>query len=232
MTIKAEDPVLAPPSDKPVIAPSLSETQISSGPALTSTPTKATPAPRRAAAANSAPDFVAELLGGGTMKSRADFWCDLCQKSISNCSAAQHFAVVHFEEKLKEILPTSAPFFCPFCRYEAKTFLKLSTHYLAKHNSIEEWMKEALMKTEREVMEREANRIANDGSVAEQPEVKEDPAASAAAEPEVSPKVVTKKEYDQVLKRCYSSSEEVSTVSNGNSLIIIFRDFNHFFVHP
>ena len=46
------------------------------------------------------------FMGQGAKK---DFWCDLCQAVVSNGSKPHHFAVVHFKERLRRVLPTSKP---------------------------------------------------------------------------------------------------------------------------
>ena len=33
---------------------------------------------------------------------------------------------------------------CPLCRYDAKHFLNLSSHFLAKHDVLQEWIRERL----------------------------------------------------------------------------------------
>ena len=80
-----------------------------------------------------------------------EFFCDLCQNMIRFQSRTIHFVINHFDAKLKAILPNSEPFLCPMCNFVAKDFTKLSTHYLNKHDFLEEWISEAF-----EVMELEA----------------------------------------------------------------------------
>ena len=35
-------------------------------------------------------------------------------------------------------------FRCPLCRYDAKHFLNLSSHFLSKHDVLQEWIRESL----------------------------------------------------------------------------------------
>lgn len=83
-----------------------------------------------------------------SMRMRSDFWCDLCQKVMTQTGKALHFAVTHFEDKLKQILPETKPHLCPFCRFEAKTFQNLGTHYLSKHHVLNDWIRQGLLELE------------------------------------------------------------------------------------
>ncbi len=103
-------------------------------------------------------DVIAPRLYGG-QGVRKDFWCDLCQETVSNSNKPIHFAVVHYEAKLRKILPTTKPHWCPLCRYEAKHFLNLSAHFFAKHDVLRDWIRESLEElTEAKVREAEEER--------------------------------------------------------------------------
>ena len=80
------------------------------------------------------------------------FWCDLCQVIVSQCHRAQHFAVEHFSERLRSLLPINGPFQCPMCRHEARHFASLCTHFLARHNLLESWIRRAVAKMEDEAI--------------------------------------------------------------------------------
>ena len=80
-----------------------------------------------------------------------EYWCDLCQKVVSREAKGPHYATVHFEARLKATLPTSEPFLCPLCAYVAKDYTKLCSHFLNKHDFLDEWIRDEL-----EVMEDEA----------------------------------------------------------------------------
>eukprot|EP00095_Tigriopus_kingsejongensis_P003194 maker-scaffold91_size383040-snap-gene-2.25 protein:Tk03194 transcript:maker-scaffold91_size383040-snap-gene-2.25-mRNA-1 annotation:"probable domain-containing histone demethylation protein 2c" len=119
-----------------------------------------------------------------SVRIRSDFWCDLCQKMLTQTGKAQHFAVAHFEDKLKEILPETKPHLCSFCRFEAKSFQNLGTHYLSKHNVLNDWIRQGLLELEAKTA---ANRV-------------EDEKVKTETSLEVAP-----------TKREYPSSDEVST---------------------
>ena len=55
-----------------------------------------------------AEEVISPRLYGG-QGARKDFWCDLCQAMVSNAPYNHHFAVVHFKERLRRVLPTSKP---------------------------------------------------------------------------------------------------------------------------
>jgi hypothetical protein len=76
-------------------------------------------------------DSSMSVSGGGKS---LNFWCDLCQFTVSSSSRIPHFANVHFESRLKTTLPSSGHFSCPLCRHEGKNFLNLSIHFLGKHH--------------------------------------------------------------------------------------------------
>ena len=45
---------------------------------------------------------------------------------------------------------------CPLCRYDAKHFLNLSSHFLSKHDVLQEWIRESLEEmTEKRLKEAE-----------------------------------------------------------------------------
>ena len=89
---------------------------------------------------------------------RADFWCDLCQSVVSNSARMLHFASVHFELRLKGVLPTQGAFSCPLCRHEGKNFSALSSHFLGKHvEFFKKWLREDLDKLEEAAFAKMAN---------------------------------------------------------------------------
>ena len=53
-------------------------------------------------------EVISPRLYGG-QGARKDFWCDLCQSMVSNAPYNHHFAVIHFKERLRRVLPTSKP---------------------------------------------------------------------------------------------------------------------------
>ena len=95
------------------------------------------------------------------------FWCDLCQSNV-NAAKVQHFATLHFQERLRKILPANPPFHCPLCRHEGKHFSNLSIHFLKQHNVLDSWIRKDLDQLEDEAIakaqEREAKGLALDGS--------------------------------------------------------------------
>ena len=102
-----------------------------------------------------------------TRRTAETFWCDLCQ-SVVNAAKVQHFATMHFQERLRKILPANPPFHCPLCRHEGKHFSNLSIHFLKQHNVLESWIRKDLEQLEDEAIakaqEREAKGLAIDGS--------------------------------------------------------------------
>ena len=85
-----------------------------------------------------------------------------------NVAKVQHFATMHFQERLRKILPANPPFHCPLCRHEGKHFSTLSIHFLKQHNVLESWIRKDLEQLEDEAIvkaqEREAKGLALDGS--------------------------------------------------------------------
>ena len=85
-----------------------------------------------------------------TQSNSVEFWCDLCQKLIKFVARWNHYASIHFETKLRKLLPNSEPFLCVYCSHTGKDLMKLTNHFLNKHDVLEEWIRE-----EFEVMEDE-----------------------------------------------------------------------------
>ena len=84
---------------------------------------------------------------------RMEFWCDLCQKTLSNTPELIHMSQVHFGDKLKTHLSAQGPFMCPVCRHDAKNYQYLCVHYLQRHpNILHKWTREELAKMEEEAM--------------------------------------------------------------------------------
>ncbi len=88
---------------------------------------------------------------------KVEFWCDLCQKVIRNVAKTTHFGSLHFEAKLKSLLPTSEPFLCSLCNHVGKDFNKLTAHFLNKHDMLDDWVSQEL-----DVLEAEAIAKAGD----------------------------------------------------------------------
>jgi hypothetical protein len=88
--------------------------------------------------------------------STSRFWCDLCQNNVV-ATKIPHFATAHFEDKLKLMLPQSRPFLCSLCRFEAKSYANLTSHFMSKHCLLDEWIREAVWKMSEEVVAKEGN---------------------------------------------------------------------------
>ena len=71
-----------------------------------------------------------------------EFWCDLCQKLIKFVAKWNHYASIHFESKLRKLLPSSEPFLCVYCNHIGKDLMKLTNHFLNRHDVLEEWIRE------------------------------------------------------------------------------------------
>jgi len=72
--------------------------------------------------------------------SKSEWFCQLCHGEVTQRKEV-HYANVHFNDRLRRILPSSAPFICIVCKAEHKHFLNLSTHYLTQHGFLHEWLK-------------------------------------------------------------------------------------------
>ena len=73
-----------------------------------------------------------------------EFWCDLCQKLIKFVARWSHYASIHFEAKIRDILPASDPFLCTYCTHVGKDLTKLTKHFLERHDMLEEWIRQEL----------------------------------------------------------------------------------------
>ena len=98
------------------------------------------------------------------------FWCDLCQSDV-NGAKIQHFAAIHFEDRLRNMLPVNPPFLCPCCKHEGKHFFNLSTHFLKQHPRwMDSWTRKGIELLEDEEaiaksQEREAKDISEDHKI-------------------------------------------------------------------
>ena len=64
---------------------------------------------------------------------------------------------------------------CPLCRYDAKHFLNLSSHFLSKHDVLQEWIRESLEEmTEQRMKESEEVMGKEEGSATGKREVEEE----------------------------------------------------------
>ena len=77
-----------------------------------------------------------------TQSNSVEFWCDLCQKLIKFVARWNHYASIHFETKLRKLLPSSEPFQCVYCPHTGKDLMKLTNHFLNRHDVLEEWIRE------------------------------------------------------------------------------------------
>ena len=79
-------------------------------------------------------------------------------------------------QKLKLFyLKSQFHFRCPLCRYDAKHFLNLSSHFFSKHDVLQEWIRESLEElTEQRMKETEEAMGKGDQMATEKREVEEE----------------------------------------------------------
>ena len=92
-----------------------------------------------------------------TQSNSVEFWCDLCQKLIKFVAKWNHYASIHFESRLRKLLPNSEPFLCVYCNHIGKDLMKLTNHFLNRHDVLEEWIREEFEVMEDEIIAKSNN---------------------------------------------------------------------------
>ena len=82
-------------------------------------------------------DLSSPLASAANVKT--EWYCNLCHGGVT-ARREVHYASQHFKDRLRKILPVTAPFICPVCHHEHKHFLNLSTHYLTQHGFLKKWL--------------------------------------------------------------------------------------------
>ena len=70
--------------------------------------------------------------------------CHICSSLMPAKHRSDHL-IVHFKDRISPLLPKSAPFNCPKCRFVAMDRSTLIRHFATRHGLVEAFLKVSLM---------------------------------------------------------------------------------------